>query len=47
MIKGINENDLIELSSMAVTGIYDKPVYQIEIIALYQSELNEVFSNDL
>lgn len=47
MIKGINENDAIEFSSIAVTGVYDKPVYQIEIIALYQSELNEVFSNDL
>lgn len=38
MIKGINENDAIEFSSTAVIGIYDKPVYQIEIIALYQSE---------
>lgn len=37
-IKEMNQNDDFNFSSTAITEIKNKPVYQIEIIALYQSE---------
>ncbi len=37
-IKGIGDEDTFDFDSTAVLTITDKPVYQIEIIALYQTE---------